>query len=281
MRFVPRLSLPVKITALAVMTAFLAAQPLLDASRRLAAAGDPGGTAMCLRDHDPLVDRLLPEGPGGTVFFSELGEFAGVAFQETGTIGVALAVAASDSLSAVELHERAHLLEFASPQIVARLMREQPAPKREEYAATSPVEHFAEMAAKAWNVVEVLLPREYCALDSPLDRLQRLERDVPGTAGFVAWYLAEPQLAALDGADALRVEAERLIGDRRDDWAALHAALRTRQETDGTFKVWPRYSVREYLERRRAHVHLAGGFNGRLEAAQITASLSLLTLAGR
>ena len=140
MRFVPRLSLPVKITALAVMTAFLAAQPLLDASRRLAAGGAASGTAMCLRDHDPIVDRLLPEGPGGTVFFSELGEFAGVAFQETGTIGVALAVEASDSLSAVELHERAHLLEFASPQIVARLMREQPAPKREEYAATSPVE---------------------------------------------------------------------------------------------------------------------------------------------
>lgn len=280
MRLVPRLPLPVKIAALAVMSAFLAAQPLVDARRRLAAAGEPDAIAMCLRDHDPLVDRLLPEGPGGTVFFSELGAFAGVAFQDTGTIGVAVDVAASETLSAVELHERAHLLEFASPEIVARLMRDQPAPRSGEYAATSPVEHFAEMAAKAWNVVELLLPHEYCALDSPVNKLHQLEREVPGTAGFVAWYLREPKMAALEGASALRIEAERLVGDSRDDWTALHAALRTRQQADGTFAPWPRYSVREYLERRRAHVRLAGGFRDSLEAAQITASLSLLALSG-
>ena len=277
MRFPPRLSLPVKIAVLLVISTFFIAEPIVDARRRLAAAGEPDATAWCLRDHNPLVDRLLPEGPGGTVFYDELGDLAGVAFQDTGTIGVALSVA-SDSLAAVELHERAHLLEFENPEIVARLMPGSPAPAEEQYAAKSPVEHFAEMAAKAWSVVELLLPHEYCALESPVDLLRRLETDVPGTAGFVVWYLRDPALAAAEGMDALRNEAERLVGDQRDGWTALHAQLRARQLADGTFPAWPRYSVREYLERRRAHVRLAGGFGGRLEALQLTASLSVLGL---
>jgi hypothetical protein len=281
MKLVPRLSLRLKLVALVLMGGLLAMQPLLDARRRLAAADAPaGGILWSVEGQNPLVDRLLPEGVGGTVFYSELGGYAGMAFQGSSTVGVALDVGSHD-IAGVELHERAHLLEFARPDVVARLMRGQPAPAPGQYAATNPVEHFAETAAKAWEVVELLTPVDFCRMDSLSNILRRIERDVPGTAGFVLWYLRNPVLAAAEDADALRKEAERLVADRRADWEPLYAALRDRQLPDGGFPPWPRYSVREYLERRRAHIRLAGGVSARIEAAQITASLSLLNLAGR
>lgn len=277
---VPRLSLRVKLIALTLMSGLLVMQPLVDARRRLAAAEAPAGILWSVEGQNPLVDRLLPEGVGGTVFYRELGGYAGMAFHGSSTVGVALDVGTQD-IAGVEMHERAHLLEFARPDIVARLMRGQRAPAPGQYAATSPVEHFAETAAKAWEVAVLLMPGDFCRMESMASILRTVEQDVPGTAGFVLWYLRNPVLAATEDADALRKEAERLVADRRADWEPLYAALRERQLPDGAFPPWPRYSVREYLERRRAHVRLAGGFTARVEAAQITASLSLLNLAGR
>jgi hypothetical protein len=278
MRFVPRLPLPVKLAALALMGGFLGALPLIDARELLAHPGTSGPS--CSEDRYPIVDRLLPEGAGGTVFVDDLGNNAGVALQASGTIELARNVA-QPSVSETELHERAHLLEFAQPDIVARLMRGQKAPAAGQYAATSPVEHFGEMAGHAWQVVQQLRPIEACVMDSPPEFLRKTDQDVPGTAGFVLWYLRDAEFAAMDGADALLAEAERLTVDRSRDWQALYAALRAREFPSGGFRVWPEHSVRDYLERRRAHVRLAGGFGQRIEAIQITASLAILGLTRR
>ena len=88
---------------------------------------------------------------------------------------IALAVTVDEDAwpETVELHERAHLVHAALPNQVGRLMARMPAAAPSEYAATNPGEHFAEMAAKAWEIVEP--PDEFCLGGTPAGRLRQAE----------------------------------------------------------------------------------------------------------
>lgn len=78
-------------------------------------------------EHDPVVDRLLPNGAGGTRFFEDLDGNAGVVFDALPAVGVAADIDSSGWIEATELHERAHLLYTFLPEEVSRLMARLPA----------------------------------------------------------------------------------------------------------------------------------------------------------
>jgi hypothetical protein len=106
----------------------------------------------------------------------------------------------------IELHERAHLGEAYLPELVGRLMALMPPPAAGGIAAASSGQHFAEMAGEAWSLVTP--PGDFCVDGSLAERLRATEARVPGTAGFVVWYLRHPALRALDGNAELAAAAD-------------------------------------------------------------------------
>ncbi len=228
---------------------------------------------------NPVVERLLPEGIGGTRFFQRLDGYAGMAFSDVAAIGLATTVESDLWPETVELHERAHLLHAFLPQEVARLMARMPAAAPGEYAATNPGEHFAEMAAKAWEVVAP--PGDFCIDGTPADWLSAAEIRVPGTAGFAAWYLRQPALRSGEGCEELPPLAARLSEPQRAEWEALWQALEARRLPGGTFRPWSYPTVRDYLEARRWEARSSGRWIGRVENVLLAPSLAVLTLAGR
>lgn len=195
----------------------------------------------------PVLDSLLPMGHGG-VQVTDAGVMdgrAGIAILDLGAIALSaehlttrLHTGGGLTGEMVEIHERAHLLQARHPRKVAALMRTLPPPHEATYAATSAVEHFAEMAAEAYRVV-VFDPDaiEICLEDTPL---RLAERDVPGTAGFVVWFLRhlDPAAVAAPGYDALLEEATALRGDP-SPWEPIYAALDAQRLDDGTLAPWP------------------------------------------
>jgi len=225
---------------------------------------------------NPLVDQFLPEGAGGTRFVERLGGDAGRAHAATATILLAATEGALASGEAVEIHERAHLLHWLAFQAVTPLLRRMAPPSAEQYAAKSPGEHFAEMAASAWEFVTPLF--EVCFVDPPADRLRDMERVVPGTAGFVAWYLRQPALAELRDRAPLLAVADELAAPLRAEWEPVWRALAERRQADGTFVPWPAPTIRGRLE---ADYHDARGSDSwllRLYAMALRPSLAVVKL---
>ena len=293
---IPHLSLPLKLAALAAMAAWIVVSPIVEASRWATGAetyrsGDEVLLACyedaALQDHADrvagylagdrrLVDRLLPEGAGGTRFVLRLpGDRLGEADQEAGAINIAVTAFALSDVVSTELHERAHLLQFARPHDAARLLARLPRPAHDTYAATNGLEHFAEMASEAWSVLQSLMPGDFCIAGEPVDWLRQAEGRVPGTSGMLAWYLRAHAFSSLPGRAALESEAVRLMAPVRAEWDALFHAVTSRRQADGTLEAWPAMSrsTREHLEARRWAARLRGGFFDRFEAAQLTASL--------
>lgn len=203
--------------------------------------------AVYLEDRNTLVDRLLPEGAGGTLWKSDLGpEMGGVAFAASATIAISLRHRLD--LEAVEVHERAHLLHAAHPDAVDQLMATLPAPHPEEYAARNTGEHFAEAASGAWHLVT--LPTEgVCLADTPAGLLRHAEQRVPGTAGFLSWFLDQPELAAYPDRPELRKAADELLAPYRSDWDRVQTAIAARRRDDGTFAPWPALGLADRLKR--------------------------------
>jgi hypothetical protein len=300
---VPRLSLRAKGVVLVAMAGVLAIEPILDARRRgpgsaplaagarevvLACSVDGGRqddvdrVEAYLQFSRPLVDRLLPAGTGGTRFVTALeADHLGEAHQGAGEVHLLVAALSDSAGVATELHERAHLAQFVHAREAARLMSRLPAPAAGEYAATSAVEHFAEMAGQAWTIVDLLRPHDWCLMGEPAEWLRDAEARVPGTAGFVAWYLRDETFDGADGRDALAAEAARLMAPAGAEWDALFAALEGQRRPDGDLEPWPVQSTREYLEAQRWTSRMVGGPMRRIEAAQLAASLWLLDLRAR
>lgn len=210
-------------------------------------SGDPIRTALRYRQlRTEAIDYLLPEGVGGTHFFAHLDTNAGAAFPRSATIGL---VAQHDigAGEATELHERAHLLWGALPEVVDRIVRRVAAPEPTEYAAKNAGEHFSEMAGEAWTIV--MPPRELCLVGSPVDWLEDAELRVPGTAGFVVWYLRHPSIRDVPARDSLLAAAAQMTQPLRDEWETLYAALEQRRRVDGTFEPWPREPLAAFMQR--------------------------------
>jgi len=225
----------------------------------------------------PDVDRLLPEGGGGTYFYDDLHGNLGEALLDAAAIGLSGDVREAPWPEAVELHERAHLLQAFLPEPVGRLMARMPAPAADTEAADNSQQHFAEMAERAWQIVAP--PGDFCPEGTPVERLLEAERLVPGTAGFVAWYLRHVTRPAEDG-EALAALASQLIASTRADWDALWEALETRRRPDGSFHPWPPRTVRESIDRQRIEARLRGRWIDRVVDIALAPSLLVLSAAG-
>jgi len=292
------MSLRIKIIVLVLMLMVLGIQPVFETNPGAAALDgevalvctdsrdadrDVELVAAYLENRAKQIDGLLPDARGTTRFVASLNGKAGVAMQDAGIVAIAVDAGLDTwTTAAVELHERAHLLSFSIPDHTARLMHSLPAPARNQYAATNRAEHFAEMAARAWDVVSVLAPDGFCPVGTPAELLRSAEAEVPGTAGFVAWYMRHPKFRAAEGAIELEREAERLLAPHVAEWRAIWSSLESRRRPDGTLQPFERpASLQDRLQLRRAHARLAGGLGGRIDSAQLTLSLALLRLSGR
>jgi len=193
---------------------------------------------------DARLDRLLPSAGGGRFLVAGL-EQNGLALQRENII----LLRAELTEQATEAHELAHLVQYNLPREVAAIMRVMPPPAPDEYAAKSDTEHFAEMASEAWTLLGGV--REFCFTDTPAERLRDAEQRVPGTAGFVAYFVATDAFADDSAARSVADLATAMIPpDARPAWAALWTALEARRQPDGTLPPWPRPNA---ITRHRQH----------------------------
>lgn len=224
----------------------------------------------------PLVDRLLPDGHHGTLILHDLGGPAGVAWTQTSTIGI-LAGSLSrpmDELGAlagesVEIHERAHLVRAYHAELIGALLRATPMPQHDEYAATNRDEHFAEMAAQAYELVLQRNSRHF-RLAPAVERLRAVEARVPGTSGFVIYMLRHVTERDQPERAAMRAEATRLVGENAPLWEPIYAALEAQQRADGTMAPWPEVTPRHRLSQAIASLEDEGRRSTRLMAMALT-----------
>ncbi len=236
------------------------------------------GAQTYLAHRSPVVDRLLPAGAGGTHFVGSLGKWAGMAFPDSAAIALVADDATSPWPESVELHERAHLVDAALPREVAELMSRLPAPNPDEYAATSRDEHFAEMAARAWEIVQP--PDDVCLDATPANRLRDAEQRVPGMSRFVEWYLQHLP-ADSERRDDLAVLAAKLRAPLAPQWDALWQAVDARREPGGGFTAWGPRTIRQSLEARRADAMASGRWIDRVSGALLVPSLLVLSAVGQ
>ena len=255
--------------------------PLGITARELEASDER--VASYWRDRSPLVDRLLPAGRGGTRFFETLPNAVGMAFYGAAAIGLAASADRGAWLESTEVHERAHLVDAFLPAEVAALMARLPAPAPKEIAAEDRGQHFAEMAAKAWEIVTE--PTGVCMDGTPESWLEDVESRVPGTAGFVSHFLrvlASPESAQSPQHDraGLQALADRLSAPQREQWDAIWRGLDARRHADGTFEPWGHRTIRENLGARRAALSKSDKWLDRFAAAAMWPSFAIVTMAG-
>jgi hypothetical protein len=227
-----------------------------------------------LKNRSPIVDLVLPAGAGGVRFYEHLDGAAGMAFAGVATIGIAADADLGWWPESTEIHERAHLAYAFLPAVVGPLMAAMPPPAASEYAATNPGEHFAEMAATAWQIVRP--PEGICIDGTPESNLREAEARVPGTAGFVAWFLRQPSLADPHLLEA----AESMLGDSRAEWEALWRALEARRGPAGRFDRWRHLTIRDHIESARFDLRMRAGWAGPAASLLFLPSLAVLALVG-
>lgn len=234
--------------------------------------------ANYLAQRSPLLDELLPAGAGGTVFVRSLPEVRGLAFSRHNSILISLEDGAVHTLQTIEMHERAHLAHAQLSELVQAILTSLAPPAPETYAATNSREHFAEMASEAW---ELLQPAgDICPAETPREQLARVEAEVPGSAGFIVYFLRHSALAAHPHAAELRAAATAYIAPAREQWERLYLALEARRQADGTLTAWPVPSMREWVDRHRAALRAEGGVLGHAHALAFWPSAMLLRLMG-
>jgi hypothetical protein len=246
-------------------------------------ASDSGATDLRLYQERrrPLVDQLLPDGYHGTLILHDLGGPAGVAWTQTSTIGLLAGSLAREldhdgalAGEAVEIHERAHLIKAYHSQAVGRLMRAMPSPDHDEYAATNEGEHFAEMAAEAYRLV---LLRDGVSIRVDHDaHLRALEERIPGTAGFVLYFLRSIDTEVQPRRDVLLATATALVGGMAPLWEPIYAALDAQRGPDGTMTHWPDITPRHRLAQAIATLREEGRTSTRLMALALTPGEKLL-----
>jgi hypothetical protein len=230
-----------------------------------------------LAGRDPVLDRLLPSGAGGTRFFKDLDGNAGMAFPLTSAVGLAAGVDSGGWPEAIELHERAHLLYASLPEEASRLIARVPPPVPDEYAGKNASEHLAEMAATAWQVVT---PSDRACMDgTPSERLLDAERRVPGTAAFVSWYVRVLRQEDVDGHEEIARTAPALAAPYRHESDAIWKAVEDRRLPGGHFRPWENPTVRGHLEGRRAQARVSSHWLDRIEGYLLMPSLLILSIA--
>lgn len=224
-----------------------------------------------LATRNPAVDSLLPEGEGGTRLVPSLDSVAGRAISATATI-----LLASGNLydaGSIELHERAHLMHAYLPAEVAQLLARLPRPAAGSYAATNSQEHFAEMAAAAWSIVSP--PGDVCLIGTPVEQLRASEQRVPGTAGFVLWYLRSLVRQHSDTTRDLLAESMELAAPLSAEWDTIWAALEKRRLAGGTFEPWKAPDLARHLELWRAGEWNSNGWLGKVMAILLAPSTAV------
>jgi len=232
--------------------------PVVIAAWEVRSVGRFGGPAApeahraYFAERNPLINELLPAGEAGIRVVDNLGGPMGLANMNTGAIALDRSVAHEGWRGAVELHERAHLIEAFLPREVAALMARLPSAPGPGVASEGPGQHFAEMASEAWQLVTD--PHGMCIDGTPEARLKDAEARVPGTSGFVLWYLRHPALSTGDRAVALRTAAALLVAPNQTEWTTLWDALDAQRDAAGAFRPWPAPTVRSILSRQWARV---------------------------
>ncbi len=213
------------------------------------ATGDDGAMAAgYLARRDPRLDQLLPGAGGGRLFVAGM-DVAGKALLHLN----AILLSPIQLTEEIELHELAHLVKHNLPREAKAVLATVVAPAPTTYAATNDTEHFAEMAAEAWMVLVV--PEGFCANGDAVSRLTRAEAMVPGTAGFVAYFLTLPAFAHDTAAASLQPAlAQYLPAEQRAVWHALWEALDARRGPDGLPQPWPALSA---LEVHRGYLRMS------------------------
>jgi hypothetical protein len=238
----------------------------------------PATTAETLRRYhasrNPVVDKLLPNGAGGTRVFADLDGNAGMAFPNVPAVGLAVSALESGWPEAVELHERAHLLQAFLPGRVTRLLSALPPPVSGEYAATNSKEHFAEMASMAWQIVTP--PDLMCVEELPIERLPDVEARVPGTAGFVVRYLRHLPPGDVEQYDELLRLASNLAASYTKVFEAVWEAMDQRRLPHGDFRPWERPTIRGHVQRWRDELSASDGWFDRLGSYVLVPSLGVL-----
>lgn len=237
------------------------------------------GVKEYLAGRDPAVDRLLPNGVGGTRFFEDLDGNLGMAFVHVPAVGISATVGGAGWPEATELHERAHLLYAFLPEEVSHLMARVPAAGPGEYAAKNGNEHLAEMAAAAWEVVAP--PELLCVEGTPVERLRDWEIRVPGTAGFVAWYLRNLRRGDVESYGEVSRTAAVLAAPYQAESDAVWKAIEDRRLPSGEFQPWGHHTVRDYLEAWRAEAHASEHWFDRIGGYLLAPSLMALSIAGQ
>lgn len=232
-----------------------------------------------------LIDSLLPDGHAGTVVThpEAIGGMAGVAWMDLSAIGLAAGhlserIASGGGMlgELVEMHERGHLLHSNHPEIVRELLRRLPPPVAGSYAATSGTEHFAEMTSEAYRIA-VMNDEFFSPVLSPDERLVRVERETPGTAGFLVYMLER-----FEGEDP--VQHRRLLGTARAlrgdprPWEPIYAALDAQRDPDGVMRRWPTPSWAATMRDVHGHLMVDGGIWSRVVAFLIWPSTLLARL---
>jgi hypothetical protein len=251
----------------------------LHSAERIGGEPAPRDEERYLARRNPVVDQQLPQGQGGIRFVEDLDGSAGMAFSRAAAIALAASVTSDPWPESIELHERAHLLHAFLPGAVAPLLARMPPPAATEYAATNRREHFAEMAATAWQLV--VPPEGMCVEGTTEETLRAAEARVPGTAGFVVWYLRRVSPADAARADTLRTMAAQAIAPHRAEWEGLWQAMDARRRSDGTFDPWRVQTVRQYLEGQRAAARASGLWMDHVGSVALAPSLLVLSIAGR
>jgi hypothetical protein len=249
-----------------------------DASPGYTTRDDSAMVARYYTERNPVVDNLLPEGSGGTLFRPHLKDgVAGVAIAATATI--MLAINNLDGDEGTELHERAHLLHAYHPAEVNRLVARLPRPARGQYAASNSAEHFAEMASTAWRLVYP--PEEVCFEQTPSQRLHSAEVDVPGTAGFVIHYLRAPGSGEREGNQQLLAAALELAAPLGAEWDAIWAAVERRRLPGGTLAPWQASrNIAGILGMWRADEWHSGAWWGKITSVALVPSAALANVFG-
>jgi hypothetical protein len=226
-------------------------------------AADPA-LAPYLASRPVIIERLLPEGRGGTRFYASLDGKGGMAGITSGSVAVAVGTGML-VLDEVEIHERAHLLHALAPEAVAELITRLPKPHPDEYAATDPGEHFSEMAANAWRIIRP--PDALYCTDAPTTLLRNAEARVPGTAGFLTRFLAvqsDETLSHVEELPALRALARDLSAQTRPQWDAIWTHVEAQRRADGTLAPLPRQSISDDIATHRRLARTSGRWHDRV-----------------
>jgi hypothetical protein len=222
------------------------------------------------------VDRALPEGSGGTHIYEDLDGNAGVAFLGSATIG--LSVHLLDATGSVEIHERAHLIHHAMPNVARQIIASLAPPLPQQHAAENWREHFASMAERAWEILHP--PESVCLAATPVEQLRMAEESVPGSAGFMRWFVRDFVSSGDSTAQQLLTEAELLSAAQNQEWNLIFQSIEERRQPDGTFRPWPAPSVLVQLEAGRDDVRTTFGWAGPILSLVYVPSILLAKLFG-